>query len=250
MRGFWTFFIKEIARFFVIPIQTVFTPLVTSFLYLLIFGFAMGRRLDFDYGISYQAYLSSGIIIMYVFLQSFSNATSSIVISKYRMNIIDVMTYPISRLGMVMAYGLGGMVRGLVVGIAMWCMTLFFVPPMVHSPLLFLVSISLGGLLFSLLGTWLGFVCRTFDQISIYTNFIVTPILFLSDVFFPLSFFPEPWKSLSAFNLIVYFVRTARYGLTGLEYEHLNWFFVVAPLVVIILWLGATYQLKKGIKLR
>jgi ABC-2 type transport system permease protein len=250
LKGFWTFVYKEIARFFVVPIQTIFTPLITAFLYLLVFGHAMGSRLTFDYEIDYPTYLASGIVIMYVYLQAFTNSTSSIIISKYRMNIVDVITYPIPRWAVVMSYGLGGMVRGLVVGISMWVVTLFFVSPMWSAPLYFLVSISFGALLFSLVGTWIAFFCKTFDQISIYTNFVVTPVLFLSDIFFPIRFFPSPWKELSEWNPIVYFVKTARYGLTGFGSEANPVFFVVCPMIIGMFVVVCVRQLRVGIKLR
>lgn len=250
MRVFGSFVIKEVARFLEVPIQTLFTPLVSAVLYILIFGLTMGSRISFPYDVSYLSYLTSGLIIMHVLLQAFQNSTSSMIISKYRLNIVDTLTYPIARPFLIVGLGIAGMTRGLIVGCMIWVMGLFFIDELAHTVWLFLISASLGGLLFALMGAWLGLVCRTFDQISIYTNFIVTPILYLSGVFFPMALMSEPWKTLSKYNPVIYLVETARYGLIGTSEVHLLTFFLFTPLGILVVWWGATRSLKKGVALR
>jgi ABC-2 type transport system permease protein len=250
MRVFISLVMRECARFLAVPVMTIFTPLTSAFLYVLIFGITMGDRITFPHELSYLKYIVSGLIIMSVLLHAFQNSTSSIIISKYRLNIVDTATHPIARHWLVLAFGVGGMIRGLVVGISIWLMGLFFVSDLSYNFALFLLSALSGGLLFSLLGAWLGFSSRNFDQISVYTSFIVTPILFLSGVFFPITILPEPWKSISYYNPIVYLVESARYGLTGSSELDLSIFYFFTPLAILVAWIGATRSLKKGVILR
>lgn len=252
MRSFISLVAKEVSWFFVIPVQTLVAPVVSAFLQVVIFGIVVGQNISFPYYMSYREYLISGLVIMSVLFNAFQNTTSSIVIAKYRLYIVDIVTYPLSRHWLVLGFGIGGMVRGLMVGGLVWLMGLLFAPGLSYSLSLwmFLLSASLGGLLFAMLGTWLAFITRTFDQVAIYTNFIITPVLYLSGVFFPISLLPDPWKTISQYNPIVYLIETARYALTGSQEVHLAAFFVWVPFAILVVWWGATRQLRKGVLLQ
>ncbi len=250
MRVFWTLLVKEVMRSFAIPIQTLLTPIISTFLYVVIFGVAMGRRLSFPYEVDYLTFMVSGLIIMNVFQQAFQGITSSIIISKYRMNIVDLMTYPLAQHWIVLAHGVGGMVRGWFVGISLWLVAIFFMKGMAVSPAVFLLSSAVGGLLFSLMGTWVALRCKSFDQVALFSNFVILPVLFLSGVFFPAVLFPEPWRTLSLYNPIVYVVDIARYGLIGVTPGNPILVCLAVLSGILLFWGLGTFQMRRGIKLR
>jgi len=216
--GFWTLYAREVRRFFKVATQTIAAPVVTTLLFLAVFVLALGgaggasRSLG---GVSFAEFLTPGLIMMSIMQNAFANTSSSLVISKVQGNIVDVLMPPLSGGELTLAYALGGVTRGLVVGavvtIAIWC----FVPLHIVDPAALLFNAIAASLLLSLLGILAGIWAEKFDHMAAVTNFIVTPLSFLSGTFYSVDRLPECWRFVAHLNPFFYMIDGFRYGFIG-----------------------------------
>jgi ABC-2 type transport system permease protein len=216
--GFWTLYAREVRRFFKVATQTIAAPVVTTLLFLAVFVLALGgaggasRSLG---GVSFAEFLTPGLIMMSIMQNAFANTSSSLVISKVQGNIVDVLMPPLSGGELTLAYALGGVTRGLVVGavvtIAIWC----FVPLHIVDLAALLFNAIAASLLLSLLGILAGIWAEKFDHMAAVTNFIVTPLSFLSGTFYSVDRLPEGWRFVAHLNPFFYVIDGFRYGFIG-----------------------------------
>jgi ABC-2 type transport system permease protein len=216
--GFWTLYAREVRRFFKVATQTIAAPVVTTLLFLAVFVLALGgaggasRSLG---GVSFAEFLTPGLIMMSIMQNAFANTSSSLVISKVQGNIVDVLMPPLSGGELTLAYALGGVTRGLVVGavvtIAIWC----FVPLHIVDLAALLFNAIAASLLLSLLGILAGIWAEKFDHMAAVTNFIVTPLSFLSGTFYSVDRLPEGWRFVAHLNPFFYMIDGFRYGFIG-----------------------------------
>jgi ABC-2 type transport system permease protein len=216
--GFWTLYAREVRRFFKVATQTIAAPVVTTLLFLAVFVLALGgaggasRSLG---GVSFAEFLTPGLIMMSIMQNAFANTSSSLVISKVQGNIVDVLMPPLSGGELTLAYAIGGVTRGLVVGavvtIAIWC----FVPLHIVDPAALLFNAIAASLLLSLLGILAGIWAEKFDHMAAVTNFIVTPLSFLSGTFYSVDRLPEGWRFVAHLNPFFYMIDGFRYGFIG-----------------------------------
>jgi ABC-2 type transport system permease protein len=213
--GFWTLYAREVRRFFKVATQTVAAPVVTTLLFLAVFVLALGGAGRSVGGVSFAEFLTPGLIMMSIMQNAFANTSSSLVISKVQGNIVDVLMPPLSGGELTLAYALGGVTRGLVVGavvsLAIWC----FVPLHVADLAALVFNAVAASLLLSLLGILAGIWAEKFDHMAAVTNFVVTPLSFLSGTFYSVDRLPEGWRFVAHLNPFFYMIDGFRYGFIG-----------------------------------
>jgi ABC-2 type transport system permease protein len=215
VRRFATLCHKELLRFFKVSIQTVGAPVLTTLLYLVIFGHALEGRLEVYRGLRYTAFLVPGLVMMGVLQNAFANSSSSLIQSKITGNIVFVLLAPISYVEFFAAYVVASIVRGLVVGLCVLAVTLFFVELPLQAPLWALAFALLGAALLGTLGLVAAVVSDKIDQVAAFQNFVVVPLTFLSGVFYSIHSLPPFWQRLSHANPFFYMVDGFRYGFFG-----------------------------------
>jgi ABC-2 type transport system permease protein len=215
MSRFATLCHKELLRFFKVSIQTVAAPVLTTLLYLVIFGHALEGRLEVYPGVRYTAFLVPGLVMMSVLQNAFANSSSSLIQSKLTGNIVFVLLAPISYVEFFAAYVVASTVRGLVVGLGVLAVTLWFVQLPIHAPLWALAFALLGAALLGTLGLMAALVSDKIDQVAAFQNFVIVPLTFLSGVFYSIHTLPAFWQRLSHANPFFYMVDGFRYGFFG-----------------------------------
>jgi len=218
--GWLTLLYKELLRFWKVAFQTILAPVITSLLYLLIFSHVLESRVSvFGGEVTYTAFLVPGLVMMSVLQNAFANSSSSMIQSKITGNLIFILLPPLSPADFFAAYVLGAMIRGIVVGLGVFVVTLFFVPSLLALPHPFwaLAFALLGSAILGTLGLLGGLWADKFDQLAAFQNFLITPLTFLSGVFYSIHTLPPFWQSLSHANPFFYMIDGFRYGFFGLS---------------------------------
>ncbi len=250
MNGWQTLFYKELLRFWKVAFQTVVAPVVTSMLYLLIFGHVLENRLQVYGHLSYTAFLVPGLVMMSMLQNAFANSSSSLVQSKIMGNLVFIQLTPLSHWAWFTAYVGSSVVRGLVVGLGVFIVTLLYAQPGFVAPLWSLVFALLGAGLLAALGVIAGLWADKFDHMATFQNFIIVPMTFLSGVFYSIDTLPPFWQGVSQLNPFFYMVDGFRYGFFGVS-DVSPW---LSLAVVGLAWLlvsGLTlHLLRTGYKIR
>lgn len=249
---FFSLFIREIRRFLKVIFQTIATPLISTTLYLLIFGVSIGREIASIQDFSYLAFLIPGLVMMATLRNAFENASGSIVTSKFCGELEDLRMVPLSAVQITWANGLGALVRGLIVGgITLFIGDLFYLweyqqhLPFEHPWILVIFSI-LGGLAFAHLGLAVSMFSKTFEEVNAVNTFILLPLIYLGGVFFSLAQLHPFWQTVSKFNPLLYLVNGLRYGLLGIADVNIGFALVVVIFTFLGFHLLAIWSLKKG----
>ena len=218
--GFGTLFYKEVLRFWKVSFQTVAAPVLTALLYLLIFSHVLESNVAvFDGKVRYTEFLIPGLVMMSVLQNAFANTSSSLIQSKISGNLIFILLPPLSPLEMYLAYVGGAIVRGLVVGLGVFLVTLLFAPSLLAMahPLWALTFVLLGSVILGTLGMIAGIWSEKFDQLAAFQNFFIVPLTFLSGVFYSIRSLPPFWQGVSHLNPFFYMIDGFRYGFFGLS---------------------------------
>ena len=215
MTGFRTLFVKELLRFWKVSVQTVAAPVLTSALYLVIFGQLLEGRLQVFDGVRYISFLVPGLVMMSVLQNAFANSSSSLIQSKITGNIVFILLAPISYLEFFWAYVAASVARGLAVGVCVLAVTAWFVELRLEAPLWTAAFALLGAALAGALGLLAGIVSEKIDQLAAFQNFVILPLTMLAGVFYSVHSLPAPWGQLSHFNPFFYMVDGFRYGFFG-----------------------------------
>ena len=216
--GWPTLLYKELLRFWKVSFQTIAAPVLTALLYLLIFSHVLESHVTVYGGeVRYTAFLVPGLVMMSVLQNAFANSSSSLIQSKITGNLIFMLLPPLSPSDLFAAYVLGAMVRGLVVGLGVFAVTLLFVPSLLSMPNPFwaLAFAFLGSAILGTLGLIAGIWADKFDQLAGFQNFIIVPLTFLSGVFYSIHSLPPFWQALSRWNPFFYMIDGFRYGFFG-----------------------------------
>lgn len=247
--GFPTLLFKEVKRFYKVAFQTIAAPVLTAILYLMIFGHVLdGKEV---YGrLSYTAFLIPGLVMMSVLQNAFANTSSSLIQSKITGNLVFVLLAPLSHFEFYAAYILAAVFRGLVVGLGVFFITLWFGMPSLEYPLWILAFAFLGAAILGSLGLIAGILADKFDQLAAFQNFIIMPATMLSGVFYSIHSLPSAWQVVSHFNPFFYMIDGFRFGFFGVS-DVSPWsslaivlcFFVIVSVIALRL-------LQKGYKLR
>ncbi len=214
-RGLWTLYAKEVRRFLNVSTQTILAPVVTSLLFLAIFNLALGRTVRTLGSVSFAEFLAPGLIMMAILQNAFANTSSSLVISKLQGNIVDLLMPPLSPGEQALGLAGGGVTRGLIVGVAVGLAMWAFIPIGVYDPVFVVFHAVNASLMLALLGMVGGIWSEKFDHIAAVTNFIITPLSFLSGTFYSIERLPDNWHLFALLNPFFYLIDGFRYGFIG-----------------------------------
>lgn len=237
---------KEITRFVRIWPQTILPPAVTMSLYFLIFGNLIGSRIGTMGGFSYMQYIAPGIIMMSVITNSYANVVSSFYSSKFQKHIEEMLVAPIPNSVILAGYITGGVARGLLVGLVVTMVALFFTHLQLHSIVITITTVVCTSILFSLGGLINGAFAKSFDDISIIPVFVLTPLTYLGGVFYSIDLLPDFWRQISLFNPILYMVNAFRYGILGESDIPVGSAFVVILCFITVMTWAAMWVLNRG----
>lgn len=212
MTGFLTLFYKELLRFWKVGFQTVFAPMVSTLLYLMIFSHVLDAHVQAYPGVAYTVFMIPGLIMMAVLQNAFANSSSSLIQSKITGNLVFVLLSPLSYQEIFFAYVLASVVRGLAVGLGVYLITYgFFDVSLSSFPWIFIFAL-MGSALLGALGIIAGIWAEKFDHLATFQNFIILPLTFLSGVFYSIHSLPPFWRGLSHLNPFFYIIDGFRYG--------------------------------------
>jgi ABC-2 type transport system permease protein len=250
LAGAGTLFYKEILRFWKVSFQTVGAPILTAVLYLLIFGHVLEDHVKVYDRIGYTAFLIPGLVMMSVLQNAFANTSSSLIQSKITGNLVFLLVTPLSHWAWYAAYVAASVVRGVVVGLGVLLVTVWFSPPGLAQPLWALSFAVLGAVLMGSLGLVAGLWAEKFDQMAAFQNFLVMPMTMLAGVFYSIHSLPPFWQAASHFNPFFYMIDGFRHGFFGVS-DVSPWFSLAVVGTATVLVAGLTLRLlKSGYKLR
>ncbi|OCL28544.1 metal-dependent hydrolase [Orenia metallireducens] len=247
---FYSLVKREVSRFAKVAIQTIFAPLISTGLYLIIFSYSFKSREVVGYGIPYINFIVPGLIMMSLIQNSFANTSSSLIGAKYNGNIIDFLLAPFSYIELTLGFMIGGIVRGMLVGSVIYLVSILFYGGEVAHPLLAILFAFMVSAIFSLLGIIAGLWAEKFDHVSIFSNFFITPLTFLSGVFYSVKGLPGIWSKVSLFNPVFYMVDATRYAFVGQSDINPSVSGIIIGGLVIGLLLLVTYLFKIGYKVK
>jgi ABC-2 type transport system permease protein len=228
---------REVTRFMKIKRQTVGAPLLETFLYISVFGAALGSRIDKLHGVDYVVFIVPGLIMMAWATNAFSNNASSILQQKFQRAIDDQLSSPASPVELLLAFSLGGFLRGMLVASLTFVAAAILVSVPVAHVLVLLPSLLLVGFFFAQLGVLVGVRAEQFDDVSFYQTFLLTPLIFLGGVFYSASLLPEPFQTLTYFDPVYYMIGLVRYGF--LDYADTSVVLSLVFLSIAVLFLSA-----------
>jgi len=250
MTGWQTLFKKEVLRFWKVGFQTVAAPVLTSLLYLLIFGHVLEDRVQVFGSLSYTAFLVPGLVMMGMLQNAFANSSSSIIQSKIMGSLVFILLTPLSHCAWFAAYVGSSVLRGLMVGLGVFIATLFFASPQFVAPWWILIFALLGTALLGTLGLVAGLWADKFDQMAAFQNFLIMPMTFLSGVFYSIQSLPPFWQSVSHLNPFFYMIDGFRYGFFGVSDVSPWTSFGVVGLAWALVSALALHLLRTGYKIR
>lgn len=248
--GFWTLYQREVRRFVKVYTQTVLAPVITTLMFFAVFALALGGQGREVAGVDFMLFLAPGLIMMSMVQNAFANTSSSVVIAKVQGNIVDLLMPPISAGEMGLALVLGGVTRGVIVGMGTALAIVLFVDlPMPHWGYAAFFAVSASTML-SLIGVMGGIWSEKFDHIAAVTNFIITPASFLSGTFYSIDRLPEVWQTVVHFNPFFYMIDGFRFSLIGVSDTDPTLGMAVLTAANLALAFGVWLMLKKGYKLK
>lgn len=214
---FKTLLLRETTRFTSIWTQTILAPVISTSLYLLIFGVSLGDRIQTGTEFTYLEFIIPGLIMIGIVTNSSMNSTFSIFIAKLNGYIFDVLVAPLSYLELTLGYIIPGVLRGLIIGLIMYGVGFYFSSLIPFSIGIVLLVATLTGWCFAAIGAIIAIWAKDFDQLNIFQSFFLTPLIFLGGVFYSLDMLPPFWQKVAAYNPMLYMVDALRYGFLGIS---------------------------------
>jgi ABC-2 type transport system permease protein len=248
---FKTILFREIRRILRIWQQTLLPPIIVSSLYFLIFGTFVGKQISDINGDSYISFIAPGLILMTVITNSYTNVASSFFSAKFQYSIEEILVSPASNLDIILGYVFGGMFRGISIGLLVFGVSYLFVDLHIAHPIFLILVLFSTSFLFSICGFANALFARKFDDISVLPVFVLTPMVYLGGIFFPLSVLSPFWQSFSQLNPMIYIINLFRYCF--LDKSDVNNFYAFAILAILSISVFiAVYimvSLRKGVRL-
>jgi len=242
---------REIVRIMRIWTQTIIPPAITMTLYFVVFGKLIGGRIGtIEGGFSYIQYIVPGLVMMSIITNSYGNISSSFFGAKFSRSVEEMLVSPMPNWVILLGYVTGAVARGLVVGVLVLLIALFFTSLHVMHPIITFLSVLLGATIFSLAGFVNAVFAKKFDDIALVPTFVITPLTYLGGVFYSINMLGEPWQTISRINPILYMVNAFRFGVLGITDVNIWIAFAVMLVFVAGLSIIALTLLKRGIGLR
>jgi ABC-2 type transport system permease protein len=227
---------REVSRFMKIKRQTLGAPLLETFLYISVFGAALGSRIKTLHGFHYVVFVIPGLIMMAWAINAFSNNSSSILQQKFQRAIDDQLSSPASPLELLLGFSFGGFLRGMIVAVLTFSAASLLVDLPVAEPLVLVPSLFLVGFFFAQLGVLIGMRAEQFDDVAIYQTFVLQPLIFLGGVFYSASLLPEPFRTLTHFDPVYYMIALVRYGFLGYSEGSIAVSFALLAIATLVLF--------------
>jgi ABC-2 type transport system permease protein len=215
--GIWSIYRQEMARFGRTLLQSIIAPVLSTSLYFIVFGAAIGGRMQQIDGVSYGAFIVPGLIMMMLLTQSIANASIGIYFPKFTGTIYEYLSAPISWVEMVIAFVGAAATKSIILGIVILITASFFVPLEIHHPFWMVAFLILTALTFSLFGFIIGIWADGFEKLNIVPTLLITPLAFLGGSFYSISVLPPFWQTVSLFNPVVYLISGFRWSFNGLS---------------------------------
>jgi len=241
---------REITRFLRIWTQTLLPPMITMALYFIIFGELIGARIGKMEEVRYIDYIVPGLIMMSIITNSFGNVVASFFSAKFQKNIEEMLVSPMPSTIILWGFVLGGVARGLVVGVLVTIISVFFTNFQIHEFGITLLFAILTALLFSLAGLINAIFAKKFDDTNIVLIFILTPLTYLGGVFYSIDLLPSLLKWITYINPIFYMVNAFRYGMLGRSDVSISTAFIVTAGLIILFYVFSLWLLKRGVGIR
>ncbi len=248
--GLNTLIKREVGRFFSVYRQTVLPGLISSGLYIVIFGFTLEQRISEIQGVPYTLFILPGLIMMNTLTNATANTSSSMLQMKLLQQLPDLLTAPLSGLEISLAYIIGGTVRGVVNGILVLILGVFLTDLTVADPLGTIVFIFLVSWAFASMGLILGQMAESWDQLAMMQNFFLTPLSFLGGIFYSIKMLPEWAQSLSFINPIYYMINGIRYTILGISDSSSSFSFWMALILTVLFTTIAILLMQSGKKIK
>lgn len=215
LHGIWAIYRFEMARSLRTLWQSLIGPVLTTSLYFIVFGGAIGSRMQNIDGVSYGSFIVPGLIMLSLLTQSVGNASIGIYFPKFTGTIFELLSAPISTMELVIGYVGAAATKSVVIGAIILATSAFFVPVVVEHPLAMVAFLLLTSIAFSLFGFILGIWANSFEQLNFVPLLLITPLTFLGGSFYSIDMLPQPWRTLSLFNPVVYLVSGFRWSFFG-----------------------------------
>ena len=248
--GIYSLYVKEVSRFLIVWAQTLLSPLVSSLLFLSVLTLALGNDRGDVLGYSFISFLAPGLIVMSIVQQSFSHSVSSLMIGKIQGNIIDTLLAPLSATEVTLAIILAAVTRGLVILILSILVFSLIVEIHIYNIFYIFIGAFLGSFILGALGFITGLWAEKFDHTATITNFIITPLSFLSGVFYSIERLPDFFQTISKINPFFYIIDICRFGFLGASDGSIGIGLVYLTILSIIVWLISYYLYKIGYKIK
>ena len=248
--GLYTLFAKEVWRFMKVATQTIITPVITVLLYLLVFSSVLSERVEIYENISYTTFLVPGLIMMSIIQNAFANSASSLFLSKMTGSLVLLLLPPLSSWEFYLAYVGASVLRGLLVGLGVWVATLLFTVLPIYNIWILLIFAVLGSSVLGTLGLIAALWADKWDHISVFQNFAILPLTFLSGVFYRIDNLPDFWEQISYFNPFFYMIDGFRYGFFGLSEINIGISLAIVSLFFLIVTTFGLWLLHIGYKIR
>ncbi|MFN3208425.1 MAG: ABC transporter permease [Roseovarius sp.] len=248
--GLQTLALRETQRFLAVWTQTLLAPLATAGLFMVIFTIAIGPRRGDVMGVDFTTFIAPGILMMTVIQNSFANTSSSIVISKVQGNIVDTLMPPLSPAELVLGYLAGAVSRGVLVALAIAAGLVIFLGIVPAHPFIWLAFVVMGAAFLGALGMVAGIFAQKFDQMAAITNFIVTPLAFLSGTFYSVEALPPMLNTISHANPVFYLMDGGRFGMIGVSDSSVTRSFAVVLISTLVVSALAWALFRKGYRLK
>ncbi len=248
--GFYSLYVKEVSRFLIVWAQTLLSPLVSSLLFLSVLTLAIGNDRGEVLGYSFISFLAPGLIVMSIVQQSFSHSVSSLMIAKIQGNIIDTLLAPLSAAEVTLAIILAAVTRGLVILLISIVVFSLIVEIHIYNIFYIFMGAFLGSFILGALGFITGLWAEKFDHTATITNFIITPLSFLSGVFYSIERLPDFFQTISKINPFFYIIDICRFGFLGASDGSISFGLTYLVILSIIVWLISYYLYKIGYKIK
>ena len=249
-RGLVALASREVLRVLKLWTQTVAAPVVSSFLFIVVFGLSLGTRIKGVHGIEYKHFIVPGLVTMAMVQAAYANNASSIFQARFDRYVHDVLSAPMHPWQMTLGFTVGGIFRALAIGGALLALAAPLVGVPVERPFELLLAVALALILFSALGVVVGIYAETWDHTTFINNIVILPLVFVGGVFYSVDILPSPWEELSHFNPLFYLVNAVRFGFLG-ESDVSMWLSLgVTAALAIPAYLWAQYLFTSGHKLK
>ena len=248
--GLYTFVRREVTRFFRVAVQTLVSPWISACLFIFIFGDVLGGSIDAIGGVPYIQFVLPGILMMNVLTSAFSHTSSSLYFQRFARHIEEILVAPLSHIEMITGYVLGALLRGVVIGIGILVIGMFFDAVHLYSVSLFVFYIVAVSAVFALLGLLVGLWADNFEQLAALTTFVITPLSFLGGMFNTLDMLPPILRTVTLWNPFFYFNDGLRYSMTGNHEAPLLVGLCIIVVLFVVLFTLVVTLFKRGWRLR